>query len=433
MDHYTKLVIAAATFISTNSFAGFAQVVPPSNYTVSGGASWYKAAANESSFVGGIRGASGVINAGGKSVVMPVAYRFAANAGTFAARSLFLNPWVIGGLAVGSAIAAYYQSNNVKVETLAGVPTWVRITQETCASGTTCIEYRVSQNPDVYSRDFCAVANLNMTTLSTGSYNYFIQTCDAVSRTFTYGRSLKSTGYQDRTGLSGSLSTWPQRPYTAGTNTAPISQSEFESIVSPLAIPSGLPQILPDPLPVEIPILNPSSDPVPIARPLRVPQGLPVPVVPATNPATYKTPVIDFVPDPTVPWQVDLQPKDIISTDPNPVTPTDPGTNPGTPDPSGSDLCIKNPDILACKKVTLDTITAVPVPNTNRAVLIDKDPNYGNSSGTCPAPKSITIAGKYYSVSMSMICDFAGMIKPILIGFAYLSSALMFFGFMRNK
>ncbi|MDO8699117.1 MAG: hypothetical protein Q7J75_01605 [Rhodoferax sp.] len=116
MDHFKFLILALSLFVSS-AFAGYAQVSPPSNWTTTAGAAMYKAASNDLSFTNGIRGvAQGALNVGGRSVVMPAAYRFAANAGSIAAASAFGNPALFTAFALGSAIYAWYNSSGYTLE-----------------------------------------------------------------------------------------------------------------------------------------------------------------------------------------------------------------------------------------------------------------------------------------------------------------------------
>lgn len=96
-------------------------------------------------------------------------------------------------------------------------------------------------------------------------------------------------------------------------------------------------------------------------------------------------------------------------------------------------MCDLYPDVLACQKVKLNDVEPKAVPNENRTLAIQKDTGWGPSSGTCPAPRTATVMGVSLSMPFTMLCEFAVQIKPLLIGFAWLSAALTFFGFSRSK
>ena len=98
-------------------------------------------------------------------------------------------------------------------------------------------------------------------------------------------------------------------------------------------------------------------------------------------------------------------------------------------------LCAEYPDIPACKKqYDLGTVALIPVVNTPINMAISADTGWGPSAGgACPAPRTITVlGGKTLSFSFQYICNFANMIRPIVIGLAWLTAALTFLGFGRK-
>lgn len=428
MDHRLKLVALASLLLCGSAFAGYAQVTPPLSFTNAAGVLQYQAAANDVSFANGVRGASGVMNVGGRAITMPAAYRFASNAGQIAARAAFLNPaWFIGASALTLAYN-YYQSQNFVID--AG--TWKKLSGGVvCQAPATCYEYKFSV-ASVWQKnlaDACKFPNYN-----SGGYS-----CGGASITgFVSASGTGPTAMCTYTRVGSNCAMAPSNRVTAPYDTrtlTPVSQGEFESTMSPVPIPYGVPQELPIPLPVEVPILNPSADPVPVPQPMRVPMGEPVPV-PNTNPQQWKTPVVDLVPKVLSPWVVDVQPKDILKENATPLPDAEPV--PVTP-PAGQeeapvtpDLCEKNPDILACQKVGLGTLEPSVITSTDKALSITKDTGWGPENGTCPAPKTAVVMGVQLSLPFTMLCDFALGIRPLLLGFAWLSAALTFIGFGRK-
>jgi hypothetical protein len=216
-----------------------------------------------------------------------------------------------------------------------------------------------------------------------------------------------------------------------------VTPEQIVEEMAPKPLPSTLPPGVPYPLdPVAPSIWNPTIGDPPTTQPLRVPQGLPRPI-PNTSPQAYQQPVIDITHSPTAdePWRMDLQPKD-IPTD-SPTGQTGPQTI-GSGTPSGApsekeppfDLCKEHPDIVACQK--LGDLAADPLKNTNVPLAITADSGFP-SGGACPAPKQHTLMGRTFSFSVQPICDFAIMIKPLLIGFAWLTAALTFLGVARRE
>lgn len=217
---------------------------------------------------------------------------------------------------------------------------------------------------------------------------------------------------------------------------ATVTQQEIEDELATKPLPQTLPPGVPYPLnPVGDPVIfNPTITFPPQAQPLRVPQGNPQPI-PNTDPQEWGQPVTRYTPAPSTdnPWRLDVTPETVRSpspngiTDPVPVTPESPAGEPKDPD-----LCEKNPDILACAKWKLGELDATPVPNKVVDLAINKEDGFGPANGQCPAPKTATVLGMTLSFPWTLICDVASMIRPLLIGFAWLSAALTFIGIGRK-
>lgn len=108
--------------------------------------------------------------------------------------------------------------------------------------------------------------------------------------------------------------------------------------------------------------------------------------------------------------------------------------NPGSPLCGGDDHCEKYPNTLAClKKGDPGTLEATPVQNQDVNVSsITPRSGFGPSSASCPAGTTINVNGTSITIGFDMICQFADMIRPLVIGFAWLSAAFTFFGFARK-
>lgn len=443
MDHRFSLVGCLLALFGGSAAAGYAQVAPPPNWTTSAGASMYRAASNDLSFTGGVRGAAGVVNVGGRAITMPAAYRFAANAGQVAARAAFLNPALFVGVTALTVAYGFYTDGNFTISPEGGQ--WMKETPGiVCGPPTVCYEYRYP-----------------------GGYNYpspgtYVPSADAAAASLVGKQLIAShlgtvTGYTFPSGSTGPsvvvryavyVSTyWGTEYVNIGltsrvvpaydtTTVRPATEEEFLDHHQNRALPSGVPQEMPFPLPVEpVPILNPSPGDNPVPQPMRVPMGEPVPV-PNSNPQQWKTPVVDLVPKPSSPWIVDLQPKDIIKEDATPLPDSEPV--PVTP-PAGQeeapvtpDLCEKNPDILACQKIGLGSLDPSVITEKTTDLAITKDDGWGPENGSCPAPKTAVVMGVSLSLPFTMLCDFAAGIRPLLVGFAWLSAALTFIGFGRK-
>jgi Neisseria meningitidis TspB protein len=439
MDLHSKLVALLLGISAGTAHAGYAQMSPPSGWSApaaAGERAMFRAAANEA-WVGNTVRTSGALNVGGRAVTMPVAMRLAANAPSFAARAMFgMNP-----LLMGAGMAAWLLLSNIQWDsdqqkwTKAG-PGWTpsdgleyRITisgQTTAWVGdpeSACHQVlALLQNVDGYARSGALVSGQCVVTYQSGP---------------NMGSSIALPVNWRPAGncpigwwwIGGTCSPNPQR--------VPMTQPEFEEALPGKPMPSTVPQELPPgtPMPVEQPVINPSPGSNPQSQPMRVPQGNPQPV-PDSNPQQWRQPMtrVTPAPSPSSPWQVDLTPEDVVSNnpdgikDPTTVEETDPSGQPRQPD-----LCEKNPDILACQKLSLGNLQPVAVPNQNKTLAITKDEGWGPASAACPAPRTAQVLGMTLSMPFTMLCQFAEAIRPLFIAFAWLSAALTFFGIGRRE
>ncbi len=370
---------------SGNASAGYAQVAPPVGWSP-GVFNTGAAVANEASYLNGYVRTTGILNVAGRSVTVPAAMRFAANAGQFAVKTMFSSP-----LAIGVAGAAWLAQECIAYQggqfvLTCGAPGqvqsdgWqypfsfsgpvtgtVQVVEYSMASA--CGRYvgLLNQNYPAYIRTQLdssydgsgLLCGMHTVTVATGAQS------DSWVRPPSY-RSPSSCPVGWYITPSGCVQTPPP---------VQISEPDAVSKMAPHPVPDALPRELPGPWPVEPPILNPSPDPTPIPQPLLVPTGDPSPVVPATDPPTWRQPVIRVSPSapPAPDWQVDLAPEFKISSSPAPMTlpTTPPATDPqGEPKPSG--LCDLYPGIVACQqKAKIDELDT-PAPDADAFKWQDK-------------------------------------------------------------
>lgn len=217
-----------------------------------------------------------------------------------------------------------------------------------------------------------------------------------------------------------------------------MTPEEVEAEMAPKPLPPVLPNGVPYPLDPTSPfIFEPDTSNPPKARPLRVPQGNPVPI-PNTNPQKYRQPTTVFTPSPTLddPFRLDVRPEDVVGESPTGIQQPMP-IPPGSGSPSGEkpeqfDLCKEHPDIIACQVFRPDELTPTPVPNKQVPLALNKEGGFPTGGG-CPQPKSLAILGTSFEFSMQPLCDLAAGIKPILIGFAWLTAAMTFLGVARRE
>jgi hypothetical protein len=215
-----------------------------------------------------------------------------------------------------------------------------------------------------------------------------------------------------------------------------VTPEQIVEEMAPKPLPDVLPLGVPYPLdPVAPIIFEPTPGDNPQAQPLRVPQGNPVPV-PDTNPQQYRQPVTRWAHSPTStePWRMSADPQDVVGTDPQGMTQPQPEAS-GSPNgekPEQFDLCKEHPDIIACQVFKPDELTPTPLVNKQVPLALNAEGGFP-TGGSCPQPKSVQLMGKTFAFSMQPLCDFALGIKPLLIGFAWLSAALVFLGVARRE
>lgn len=95
-----------------------------------------------------------------------------------------------------------------------------------------------------------------------------------------------------------------------------------------------------------------------------------------------------------------------------------------------SDLCLDHPEILACSQLG-DIPTDTPTPVTSQPLNVTFTPP-ASVAGACPAPITKTLSGGFQVVqSFTPVCDFAGMMRPVVIAAAFLGAAFIVSGSVR--
>lgn len=426
-----KFLIAGALCLSSAAHALYVTPSTPEVFKTVGGVGYLSISPSDTSFANGIRskiagGAARVALAGGGADI-PVAYKFAVSAGKAAASLAFGWPGVFL-LAGGLAYQWFYDHEFEVVNDI-----WMR------RRNVQNVTYQMSgfsYTTDLYSSADSAKGAWLTYQLAHG---WDIQLNHIEGQKYYWDKFQAWCSCYQAGGTSDLLITEGPVQQTL----TPTDRAEMESVMNGTEVPFGVPQVWPltgEPMwwPVQNPILNPSpvnpADPqaVPVPQPLRVPMGDPVPSVPQTSPETWTSPVVDIVPSPTVndPWRVDVQPKSITTTSPDPLT-IEPV--PVTP-PEGQteqqrqeqlDLCALHPEILAC--ADLDTPDSEELPTEDKSVSVSPDSGWGGN-GSCPAPKHLTVQGRDIPIPLDIICQYMTGIRPIIIALAWLSAGFILIG-----
>lgn len=411
-----KLVALVLALSGGSAWSFYATPSVPSGFSGTSAAWFYSRAATDSIQNSVIR-TSALLNTGGTSVKIPVAMRIGAGAARVAAAAAFGWPGLF--LAGGVAAYAWFQAEGYQAQS----DGWYKS--------------RTLPGTQLYqTSNYCTASSLSA----------------AIACAWPGWRNLRNITGNSFEMMHPTLDYYSVMSYAIIPGSQPetfydkMTREQFENDLATKPFPQTLPDVFPPEIPikwpVEAPILNPDPDMVPkrMVVPVGDPQPIPLPDPnPNAEPQRYTQPSVQITPSPTLadPWRLDVLPKDITSTNPVPVP--DPVTNPSpAPDPSATSadtppgLCDQYPDILACAKPRLGDLEPSALPDEQKALAITKDQGWGPANGSCPPARTATVMGTTISMPMTGICDFATAIRPLIIGLAWLSAALTFFGLSRK-
>lgn len=100
------------------------------------------------------------------------------------------------------------------------------------------------------------------------------------------------------------------------------------------------------------------------------------------------------------------------------------------PDPVMDQFCQDNPTAAICAEQDFGVVEEITLGEKNISVAIT--PVSVGGAGSCPAPTSITIAGRTKYIEWTTWCNFANGVRPILLAFAWLSAAGLLVGSFRS-
>lgn len=452
MDHRARLVVLLLALVAGSASAGYALPSPPSGFGGSPGGWTFTPPANAPTLGGGspasnsplFRGPGPALGGAGGAAESGAVYRVAGGgARVLAGRAVAgLIPGLGLALAVGWLASNCFEKQN---------GAWVR----TCLPGEAPAQPSAGEVFRVEGSQITGPFSSTRSGACAGAsplYNTFVRSLGYAAGRLSWSSGLACDAYT----VSG---TEPEAPngyqpisqqacptgwyvtpagcvQTPNFQPVPVTPEQIVEEMAPKPLPNPLPLGVPYPLDPSSPfIFNPTPGDNPQGQPLRVPQGNPVPI-PNTNPQQYRQPMTRWTHSPTLaePWRMDVRPEDVVGTDPVGQTAPQSVTS-GSPSgdkPEQVDLCKEHPDIIACQVFKPDDLQPLPVPNKQVPLALNAEGGFP-TGGACPQPKSVTLLGKVFSFSMQPLCDFALGIKPLLIGFAWLSAALIFLGVARRE
>lgn len=333
--------------------------------------------------------------------------RFAANAPRLAAAAVMMNPYV----RTAAAVAGWLGLAGLAYDEVSGL--WTKPDYSFPKSdGSIWIISNINiPSPYRYSKESaCAYANQVRGYKHYGVSGNYCQRLDPGGTPGNWANMIQSSG--DSTCPAG----WYITPAGCVQTPTPktVTQEEAVEELTKHPMPADVPRHIPAPLPVELPEYQPMF--IPTGNPVPNPSYNPSqPVSPSNQPFVQPGVKVEPAPSPSAPWQVDVKP--VNRPTESPTGSPDPTTEPGTDTPredgkEDRDFCDKHPESLACTE--LDTPEG-EIPKSTFEVSYSIENSWG--SGSCPADKYATLAGKSVKVyDWAQTCDYvATYVRPILL------------------
>lgn len=346
-----------------------------SSGTFSAASGAYSTAANGASY-----GASGIVNVAGKSITVPATLRMAANAGAYAKSAMSLTPL---GL-VGTLAAGYLLEQAMTWDPATN--SWV-VPKNIPFTGT-CIS--------PLTTTYCGTSAACTKTNGDVQEMWTAASCGAYSN---YG-SCASYGFPDTKLCFRIVANYvPGRPATP---------EDWEALPDPLpAIAPELPHApyMPEGVPVNPPEYDFPPVSIPVGEPYTKPDGSTV------QPTAQVSPNGDGV-------TIDTFDQPLTDSTGAPVPPNTPPVDTPEPVPPPPTDCDKYPNSIGCSEYGVPPASDV-IPTHEVPVSTAFSPVGGN--GSCPADVSLSALGSPITWSYGPICGFAETIRPLVIGFAWLS------------
>ena len=446
----------ALTIVSNSAMAGFQSMRPPPGYSRNSATGniqqpgWgpsYKPAPGEFYDLDKKQWMSSAkANIGGRELSVPVAMPIATgvNVALSVATAFSSNPAILVATAAWALYQAYLATKNI---TPKADGTFEKVDQSLFCE-TNCYQYQVAYSNVPYSKSASGAITSWASTVNDNQNTYSFESYDPSTSMATVRKVTKSNVVNDPNPTSTSYFSkelWKQAiPPWSEAKVIPYTPQDVGRDMAQSPMPQPLQDALPYSYPVAPPVLNPDASGNP--KITRIPLGSPSPVqLPSPNPEnlpqTWKTPVIDLIPSPTVddPWRIETVPRDIVKTSPSPIVdplnpnpttgpiPTQPETEPGTKTAEKQpSLCEQYPDILACAKPDLNTPDRPELETKPKDITYAPQSGWGGGGGACPAPRHLN--GAKVDFEFTMFCNFMSGIKPIVLAFASLAAGMIIIG-----
>lgn len=368
-----------------------------------------------SNFVGNFSAASFsggfTTNVGGKAVTMPAAMRMAANAGQFAISAVRLSPAAL----IGSAVVAWLLSQGIeyidgqwkkKDASDNGSPIAGKLWYHT-GYQTACTPENPCTWSDVKS-DFETKYGKNLPQYYIGGAR-ITGTCTGSS---TSAQCPFEYQWNDGKWYNGGMATFyvqsasqPQYVPATEADFAPLATAPLPDAVADELAPKG----------VALPMENPVFDPPYVDEPLGEPY---------VDPVTGKR----YQDNVRVTPQSDGKTADVQTHKQEVDEEGDPATDPTTgveaPPEKQDDFCKKNPEASSCKP--FDEPPDLDLEKKENPFSLNPVSGFGADSASCPAPQNLfTVGGQAVAWDWGNFCKFAQGIRPLIIGFAWLTAIMI--------
>lgn len=337
-----------------------------------------------------------VLNIGAKAVTIPAALRMASNAGQYAKSAMRLNPWAIAGTLAAAWLLDHGMEYSEGVWLSTVTNPYGGLDYETCTSG---------QVGGTHTESYVRQA-----ILANPQNHYYGCSGWHDCTTANGGVYCQAWGAPGQTGFSGCAAY--QCTGQPNPQQRPATDDDWDALPDPL--PAIAPEVPYAPyLPEGIPVNDPEYEPtvVPLGVPYVKPDGWTV------QPKAKLSPAGDGQ------VRVDTYDEPLFDPAGQPVQNPDPTDTPEQP----PDPCDEHPERAGC--VDLGT----PEPTEPLETLeIPVSPNVTPVGGAGSCPADVTTSAFGITFSYQPFCDFATAIRPLIIGFAWLSFAFIVAGTVRT-
>lgn len=412
------IILLLAISLHINTYAAAISVPRPSSWSTAGK---YQAGKFDLAISNGLTAADMIqLTVAGAKFAWKHGARILPATTTAAAAWVARNPIAVAGIIAtgvgGAGLLAWLNDTGVK---MSADGTKYQTGDATACTVVPCYEFRSPSTPYFWDRDSEKMARLHLQYISNATTTYVYHSSTPNDYRFYYTRIIN--GVPNNTVVSATLTYRTIPPVENPVVDITPEQTEVKLAAKPITAEGW--KSIPVALPAEV-VHNPTSD---LSASQPITQNVGSRQI-SVNPPRWEHRQVTLTPSAADPWQFDISETVTESDSADPAIPNP--ENP--PSPVDPDLCMKYPNILACASgVNFGTLEPVEVKQETRGTSINPDAGW-NQSAQCPQPRQFRVAGLNFEMPFTAICDFAISIRPLIIGFAWVTAAMTFLGFARR-